>query len=362
MKHIRYSAAAILLGTFLSVSPVVANAPSDDTQGTASSAVVADTAVQDTSSTPAETEMVVKAREQVVARVNGVDIYMFDLVGMMNRVAKAYYSKIKEPTDEITAEIKQRALDRLIFEELAVKEAEKQGIDPKPEDVQKVIDELKNAYEGEEGYQNYLKEIGATDKQLRERIIRSQRLEGITGREVYQKLIKKEDAIQKAYEQYKSEGKLKKAEKFIAKELLVMDTGDQETTRKHAEKLLAELKAKNNDFGKLVLDGTFIVRRLAINKSKYPVVYSRMQEMEVGQFSDVVEDNGTFHIFEVVQNDPARDLTVEEASTFIEDKLAVHFQEQRRAEWVQELRKDAKIEILDVDLKNVLMAKPEEKK
>ena len=84
--------------------------------------------------------------------------------------------------------------------------------------------------------------------------------------------------------------------------------------------------------------------------------------MEVGQFSDVVEDNGTFHIFEVVQNDPARDLTVEEASTFIEDKLAVHFQEQRRAEWVQELRKDAKIEILDVDLKNVLMAKPEEKK
>ena len=77
----------------------------------------------------------------------------------------------------------------------------------------------------------------------------------------------------------------------------------------------------------------------------------------MGQFSEVVEDGGTCHIFKVVQNDLARDLTEEESRKFIEDKLSYQFQEERRLEWIKELRKDAKIEILDEDLKNALIKK-----
>ena len=83
-----------------------------------------------------------------------------------------------------------------------------------------------------------------------------------------------------------------------------------------------------------------------------------LQKMEVGQFSEVVEDGGTFHIFEVKKNELARDLTEEEARLFIEDKLSYRFQEERRMEWTKELRKDAKIEILDEDLKKILMQDP----
>lgn len=299
--------------------------------------------------------MAQEARKEVVARVNGIDITMYDLVGMMNRVSQAYYKYVKEPTEEITSEIKQRAIDRLIFEELAVKEAVRQGIKPPPEKMEQVIQQLKESYGSEEGYQGYLDDLGITEEQLKDRIVRSQLLESITGREVYQKPTTKEDVVKQTYKKYKEEGKLRKADEFFVKEILVMDSGDKEKTRQIADKLLDDLKTANNDFGKLVLDGTFIVRRMSIKNDKYPVIFKQMQEMEVGQFSEVVEDGGTFHIFEVLQNELARDLTEEEARSFIEDKLSYRFQEARRLEWIKELRKDAKIEILDEDLKEILM-------
>lgn len=354
MKRTKYLVTAIFLSVFLAATSAVAATHASSGAGPADPPAT----LQDVQEQQVENDLKVSrkkiedARKKVVAKVNGVPINMYDLLGMMNRVAKAYYSHVKEPTDEITKEIKQQALDRLIFEELAVKEAIKQGVEPKPEDVQKVIDQIKQAYGAAEGYQRYLDDLALTEEQLRARIIRSRRLEGITGREVYQKVTKKEDVFKKAYEEYKEAGKLRKADDFLVKEVLVMAGEDEKATRATAEKLLAKLKANNNDFGKLLLDGTFIVRRISIKKEKYPVVYEKMKTMKVGQFSGIVEDGGTFHIFKVLKNEPSRDMTEEEARGFIEDRLAPYFQDQRRAEWIKELRKDAKIEIFEEDLKS----------
>ncbi len=355
MKRIRYTTAALLLGAFLISTPVMATAPAVSPAESQGKTEVQAAAPQQT---PEEIKkMAQEARKEIVARVNGVDITMYDLVGMMNRISQAYYKFVNEPTEEITREIKQRAIDRLIFEELAVKEAIRQGIEPSPEKIDQEIVQLKESYGSEEGYQKYLDDLGITEEQLKARIIRSQQLEGVTGREVYQKVTPKEDAVKEMYEQYKEEGKLKKADEFSVKEILVLDSGDIDKTREAANNLHAKLKMANNDFGKLVLDGTFIVRRVRINQDKYPVIFEQMKGMEVGQYSEVVEDGGTFHIFEVLKNDLARDLTEEEARLFIEDKLSYRFQEERRLEWTKELRKDAKIEILDEGLKEILLKK-----
>ncbi|MBI5559125.1 MAG: peptidyl-prolyl cis-trans isomerase [Deltaproteobacteria bacterium] len=292
-----------------------------------------------------------EARKQIVARVDGVDINMFDLLGMMNRVANAFYKDVKEPDEAITREIKQRALDRLIFEELAVKEAVKQGITSKPEKTQESIDGLKESYETPEGFQNYLADLALTEEQLKARIERSQLLEGITGREVYQKQGKDPEAVERLYKEYKEAGKLRKGEAYFVKEIFVMAGQDKAATKATAEKLLAQFNQNNHDFAKLLLDGTFIVRKIRVDKNKYPDIFDKMLGMQIGQFSDVVEDGGSFHIFEVLQKDPSRDLTEEEARTMLEDRLAPYFQEMRRKEWVDVLRKDAKIEILLEELK-----------
>lgn len=351
MKQLKYSVTAIFLGAVLLSAPVGASTSAPSPAPAASPAVSEQAVAQDKQAIEENRKKAAEARKQVVARVNGAEINMYDLLGMMNRVAKAFYKDVKEPTDEITREIKQRALDRLIFEELAVKEAVKQGIKPKAERTQEVIDNLKSSYGSAEGFAGYLADIALTEEQLRARIDRGQLLEGITGREVFQKTGKDPEAVDKLYKEYKEAGKLKTTDNYQIKEILVMAGKDEAATRATAEKLLALLKQNNNDFGKLVLDGTFIVRRLQVSKDKNPAVFAKMQDMQTGEFSGVVQDGGSFHIFEVLSKDPARDLTEEEARTMLEDRLAPYFQEKRRGEWVKELRKDAKVEILLDDLR-----------
>lgn len=348
MKQIRYIIAAFCVSVFFVTTYAAASAPNTPGEEQTQESTLQPVPEQDKEDIRKKS---LAARKIVVARVNGAEINKYDLLGMMNRVANAYYSNVKEPTEEITREIKKQALDRLIFEELAVKEAVRQGIQPVHEKVEAAITGLKSAYGSGNGFQGYLDEIGLTEDGLRARIERGQLLEGITGRQVYQKVTKKEDVVQKAYEEYRIAGKLRKADEFRVKEILVMDAGSEEKSKKRAEQLLVEIKKHDNDFGKLILDGTFIVRNMPINKEKFPVIYEKMKGMEVGEFSAVVFDNNTFHIFQVLKNDLARDLTPEEARGFIEDSLAPYFQEQRRAEWIEELRKDANVEILDEDLK-----------
>jgi hypothetical protein len=345
MKRIKYLASAIFLGAVLLASPVVASTPAPPASGASITSEQAG-ATPDKNGIDANRQKAAEARKEIVARVNGAEINMYDLLGMMNRVANAFYRDVKEPTEEITREIRLRALDRLIFEELAVEAAEKQGIKPKAEKTQEVIDNLKSSYDTEEGFAGYLADIALTEEQLRARIDRGQLLEGITGREVYQKTSEDPAAMDRIYKEFKEAGKLRKSENYQIKEILVMAGKDEPTTSATAAEILAQLRMNNNDFGKLMLDGTFIVRTVQVNKDRNPAIFAKMLGMKVGEFSGVVQDGNTFHIFQVLAKEPARDMTEDEARTMLEDRLASYFQEKRRAEWIKELRKDAKVEIL----------------
>src|SRR3990172_6878757 len=84
-----------------------------------------------------------EAKKVIVARVNGAEINMFLLARAMNRVAAKYVKEDETQTPEMTKKIQREALDRLIFEELAVQEAIKQGLNPAPEDIEKVVGQVK---------------------------------------------------------------------------------------------------------------------------------------------------------------------------------------------------------------------------
>jgi len=352
MKKLYYAASLLILGTFLIISPVSASL--EDPKKAETPAVSETEKKPDLSQDGTDIQKKAEvARKEIVATVNGVPINMYDLTGMMNRVTKAYYSNVKNPNPETTLIIKRRALDRLIFEELAVKEAVEQGIKINPEDVQKVIDNLKMAYVDDKGYQNYLDGIGITEEQLRQRITHSRLLEGITGREVYQKVSIEQDDVEKMYKEYKEAGKLQKADEFFVHEILVMAGKDAAETRANGDRMLALLKKNDYDFNKLLLDGTFIVREVRIHKEKYPVIYEKMLTMKVDEFSPVVKDGDSYHIFKVLKNNLARDMTREEARAFIEDRLAPYSQKKRHAEWATKLLKGSNIAYLDEDIKKM---------
>jgi parvulin-like peptidyl-prolyl isomerase len=291
-----------------------------------------------------------EAKKTIVARVNGVDINMFMLVRAMNRVAPKYVKEGEEASPETTMKIKREALDRLIFEELAVQEAIRQGINPTPEAIDKVVAQVRESVGTEEAYREYLDKADLTEETLKKLIERSQRYELITAREIYGKVSIDEKLLKDEYE--KEKGKFILPDNFVAEDVFLLQVKDEEAAQKKADEVLESIRKNNNDVWKLVLDGTFIVRKINIKEEKHPELYKAVTGMKVGDLSGVIKDKDGFHIIKVTKKDPSRQLTFEEAKSAIEPKFRVPAQDQRKEEWGRELRKNAKIEVLSEGNKN----------
>ena len=140
----------------------------------------------------------------VIATVNGAALTMFDLVREMNAIAPKYIRKGQTETPEITANVKREALNNLIFKELAVQEAIKEGMKVNPEAIADVIDKVRAQAGSEEAYKKYLEERNLSEEALKKTIERSHILEMITAREVFDKIKVDEKTLRHAYEKEKA--------------------------------------------------------------------------------------------------------------------------------------------------------------
>lgn len=144
------------------------------------------------------------AKKVNAAEVNGVEITMLELIREMNKIAPKYVKGDEKAAPGTTAKVKQEALDNLIFAELAVQEAIKQGITVSPERIDEVVQLMKKQTGSSEAYQEYLDGLGITENELKKRIERSHRLELITAKEIYQKIKIDDKDIRAEYEKNKS--------------------------------------------------------------------------------------------------------------------------------------------------------------
>lgn len=287
-----------------------------------------------------------EAKKIVVARVNGKEVNMFQLVRMMNQIAPRYVKSPEDVTEEITAKVKKDALDRLIFDELAMQYAEKTGLKVPAEEIDKVVTQVRESVGSEEEYNKYLEERDLTDAKLKELITRGRLREKIYALEVYDKVKVADDKIAGLYEKMKAAGQLRTEDDVVVKDLLMLQGKEDGEAKKKAEQLLAEIKKNDGDMGKLILDGSFITRRMKVTKDKNPAMYEAIKKMEVEQLSGVVKDKDSYHIFKVIKKDYARDLNQDESKAFIENKLRTEAQNERRIAWEKEMKQNAKLEIL----------------
>ena len=150
-----------------------------------------------------------ESKNIVVARVNGADITMFNLVREMNAVAPRLVTQGEPATPETTAKVKKKALNNLIFRELAIQEAIKEGLRVKPETIEEVISRVKAQAGSAEGYKKYLEERNTSEEALRKTIERGHLYEGITAREIFDKIKVDDKALRDAYEKDKTAFKTK---------------------------------------------------------------------------------------------------------------------------------------------------------
>ena len=123
----------------------------------------------------------------VVASVNGTNITMHELILEMNQIGPSFIKDPRQRTPEVDRQVKQTAIDILIFRELAVQEAVRQGIKVKPSAVEEARKQLKQNFGSEDNYKNYLQKMNLTEESLGRMLKRDILFNQITAKEIFQK-------------------------------------------------------------------------------------------------------------------------------------------------------------------------------
>ncbi len=289
-----------------------------------------------------------EARKVIVAKVNGAPITMSTLLRYMNALAARYAHEGQSPSPQMDEQVKKAALNELIFEELAIQEATRQGITLRPGDIDNELKKVKARFRSDEEYRTYLDTHAATEEDLRKEIERKLLYDAIAAKEIRQKLdVRTDDKTLKAiYEKNKAHFAL--PERIAATDLYFTSGRDDAPTREKSREILAALKKNGDDMNKLAPDGSFVIRQIVVTEAGLPAIYGAISRMKTGKVSGVIAERDGLHIVRPGAKEAARRMTFVEAKPFISRELVLHAVEQRKEAWDRELRKNAKIETIDI--------------
>ncbi len=215
------------------------------------------------------------------------------------------------------------------------------------QDIDNAIAGIKKKLGDEGKYREFLDKENISEAELQKRVQRNLLLKRIFIREILDKSTVSEEALKKEYEQDKD--KYTKPEKIVVVDVVFFLSADDPESPKKAEETLKKIQAdEEKNPWNLVLDGTFIVRDLEIkDSSQEEDIYKEAKKIKVGELSGVFLSSGTFHIIKLKEYAAFKQFTFEEVKNVIERKARAEAQKKRLQEWEAELKKDARIEIME---------------
>jgi parvulin-like peptidyl-prolyl isomerase len=287
-----------------------------------------------------------KAKKIVVARVNGVDITMKELTDIMKAIAPRYINDATKKSPEIDAKIRKEALDTLVFRELAFQEAIRQGMKVKSGNVETAMKNIKTNLGSESAYKEYLVNSGHTEESLRKQLERDQLIDMINTKEVLQKTKVDEKLVRNTYN--KDKASFVVPETFFVEDVIIqIIKGDEAAAMKMAQETFSILKKNNNDTSKLPQDKRRVIRSGNFTKQEYPDLFQAAAKMKAGDLSNAIKESDGLHIIKLLKKEPSRQLSFEEARADIAHKLLLPDINKRRQQWENELKKNARIEIMN---------------
>lgn len=282
-------------------------------------------------------------RKIVIAKVNGVEINRYSLIDMMNHVSAINErASISEPREEI----RKKALDRLIFEELAFQESRGRGLTVGEGALDRAMGTVRANLGDEEAYKDFLAKQGITAEELRSLMERVLLLQLIIDQEVTKKTSVPDHEVRKEYERQKDE--LIAPGKVAVEDVVFFLDLDAPASLAKANEVLARINAApDKDPASLVPDGTFLVRHIDLNREKEPVLYDAARKLQEGELSGVIRTSDSLHIIRLTTYVPERQRSYDEVKGSLETKLKTAAQRKRLKEWERDLRAGAAIEIVD---------------
>lgn len=311
---------------------------------------------------------------KVVLKVNGVEINELDLLGMTNTLipGAVVHGSISEKKK---IEIKKKAFDTLITNELMLQEAKKQNIKVKKNEIEKRIDEIKKQQKKKKTtLDKILKDAKLTMEELKKEIENTLYINKLNEK-INQEL--KEEAVKMITDAHLEEHYNTNKEKFMVPErlrlreiLLRADAGGGinawEKIRLRTEAILKEIK-EGKDFAKIAQEVSEDTYASMGGDMGFAHMGSIMAELEavaeklnVGDVAGPIMSLYGYHIIKLEEKAPAVQQTFAEVKENLKIDLEETELKKMKKAWLMGLKKDAKIEYMNEEDRNLMKA-PEKK-
>jgi len=301
------------------------------------------------------------ASSPTVAAVNGTALTTDDLEIRLAEVlpVASYHGRVEESR---LLSLRRTALDDLILDELIYQEAFGEGRRARAAAVDEELAAVKGRFDSADAFAASLQENGISERELRERLARTVLVR--EAREAHAPQVVSDADVEAYYRNNAT--KFVRPEQVHLLEILVrVDPGDSKSEAsagRNARSILARLERGQ----------AFDAIARAESQDEYRVKDGDMGFVHQGRLDAEFEAAvsaaapGKFHlaralygfqVFKVVERQPAVQLSLNEARPLILERLQRQRREDAERRWHKALLSQARVEILDVSLKN---AKPAE--
>lgn len=287
----------------------------------------------------------------VAARVNGQAVMLSDLDSQVEQLKKQYPQMFSGSDAEgRILDFKQRLLENLVNQALVEQAAKDKGIEISDADIQKQVDQLKSGFKDQAAFEQALKSAGMSVDQLKSQI---------KNQLVTQKLVetlaasqKVSDAdIKKYYDSNKSQFYSKAARRSSH---ILFKSNDKAT----ATKVLKDLNDGTIGFSaaakKYSIDTASASKGgdLGWPSTAYlPEFQAALDKLKKYEISELVRSSAGWHIILVTDERAGKQQSLSEATAQIKQIIIQQRRSDAYQQFLNELRKKAKIEYIETDLK-----------
>ena len=294
-----------------------------------------------------------KAPENKVAVVNGVAISKGEFDRELDFFIKRAAQGGQQIPDAQMDQMKNEVLENLIDRELLFQECKKKRVQVESEAVADQLKNIQQRYPDKDEFKKLLNEMGLTESQVKAQIERGMAIQELIDKEVAGKIKISDEESKSFYDnnpQFFEQPEQVKASHILIKVENDAPDAQKAEARKKIEAVQQKVK-KGEDFADLAKTysegpsgprggdlGYF--RRGQMVKPFEDAAFS----LKPNEVSDIVETQFGYHLVKVVDNKPAKKMTYAEVKDRINDHLKKQKTDSEANAYIENLRKNAKIE------------------
>ena len=294
-----------------------------------------------------------KAPGDKIAVVNGVIISQGEFDRELDFFVRRAAPEGQQLPELQLAKIQNDVLESLIDREVLFQESQKKGIEVKADEISDQLKKIKQRYPDETQFAEMLKGIGLTESDVQTQIKRGMAIQQLIDKEVGDK-VKISDEESKQYYDTHPEF-FKQPEQVNASHILIkVDENASEAQKAEARKKIQEVQQKlqkGEDFetlAKTYSEGPSAPQGGNLGYFRRGQMVKPFEDaafkLKPGETSDIVETRFGYHLIKVIDKQPEKTLAYAEIKDRLNELLKKQKLETEVDVYIDNLRKDAKIE------------------